>query len=845
VTTYRFGDAELDTARRTLRVRGQDDRIGARAFDLLLALVERRERVVGKGELLDLVWPDTVVEENNLQVHVSTLRRVLGPQAITTIPGRGYRFTAPIDAAPGASAPAAAAPLARAQPVRAGNLPWELAPLYGRDEELSALCSLIEAHRLVTVLGAGGIGKSRLALAAAHSLADRYRDGAWLLELAGLSDPALLPNAVARVLGIRLATQDKALQELIGGLASRHLLLVLDNCEHLLEAVAALAKEVLHGSPGITLLLTSQEPLHLGQEQQYRIKPLVVPSDSTASGARQCGAVTLFEARLREVSPRFVLDDDSLAVTIEICRRLDGLPLAIELAAARAATLGLRPVRDRLDERFKLLTGGFRTALPRHQTLRAALAWSHQQLTDAEQAVFRRLGVFAGGCRMEMAQAVARDEAIDEWAVLDHLSTLVDKSLVVVDALDPPRYRLLESARAYALEQLGADEAAALRARYAQAVRHFFEKVDAATLDGELRTQELYALLLPELDNLRAAHTWAAAEGGDVQTAVSLASCASVLEDFAVECAPWLLSLRQRVEGGEVGDALAARYWRAMAASNMMERVPLSLQMQAAQRAQSLYKALAQPRRVFSSLVQLSGFLYRLGRLDESQACADEARGLIQPDWPAALRVRLLRADAYRASRAGQAAKALSLIREAVRMSQSTGDWLLEVIAREYLVQTLWRAGPIEQAVHEAGSLVDELNVRTIANSDMAEILALQTGILSEAGRIDEATHAARRGWPLMPGAQRYYLETWAHLFWRRGQIEAATLLLGAFDAQQERSDFPIGPNEQRLVEQARAGLAAQSDAQVFASRMNAGRALDTAEVMEVISRGIEVRAQS
>ena len=229
--------------------------------------------------------------------------------------------------------PAATNIIARAAPLT--NLPRELSPLYGREADLSALRSLLDAHKLVTVVGAGGIGKSRLAQAAAHSLAGRWTDGAWVVELASLSDPALLPNAVAQALDVKMAGQGAALDQLVAGMAPRTALLVLDNCEHLLDTVAAMVQAVIQRAPGITVLATSQESLRLPVEQQYRVMPLAVPSGSASNNAREFGAVALFEARVRATDPRFVLNDENLALVIDICRRLDGLPLAIELAAAR------------------------------------------------------------------------------------------------------------------------------------------------------------------------------------------------------------------------------------------------------------------------------------------------------------------------------------------------------------------------------------------------------------------------------------------------------------------------------------------------------------------------------
>jgi predicted ATPase/DNA-binding winged helix-turn-helix (wHTH) protein len=553
VAPYRFGRFAMHAASRQLLVDGQPASLGARAFDVLHALIERRERLVTKNELLDLVWPVLVVEENNLQVQISSLRKLLGAQAIATIPGRGYRFTAAFDGADGgtqnlvASGLRPAAKPADAPVAPRTNLPAELPQLYGRDTDLTALRRLIDEHRLVTVVGAGGIGKSRLAQAAAHALSARWPDGVWMVELAGLSDPALVPNAVAQALHIAMPGQSAAQDELVAGMAPRTALLVLDNCEHLLDAVAVLVQAVMQGAPNVTLVATSQEPLRLPAEQQYRVVPLAVPSTTDAGDARDFGAIALLEARVRAVDPRFALNDESVPMAIDICRRLDGLPLAIELAAARVATLGLRPVRDKLDERFRLLTGGARATLRRHQTLRAALEWSHNLLNETEQAVFRRLGIFAGGFTMETAQAVAGDATLDEWAVLDHLSALVDKSLVVADAGEAPRYRLLESARAFALEHLAAGETAETLRRHALAMRRFLERVDGTNLDGELRTDQYAALVLPELDNLRAAHAWAIGDGGDPEVAVALAAHAGSLIDYAGECADWLLPLRKVV----------------------------------------------------------------------------------------------------------------------------------------------------------------------------------------------------------------------------------------------------------------------------------------------------------
>ena len=435
--------------------------------------MQRRDRLVTKSELLDLVWPGLVVEENNLQVQISALRKLLGPQAIATVPGRGYRFTAALDGAAARkpkSVRQSRCPQRRhrcaAQPLT--NLPKELPPLYGREADLQALCALIDANRLVTVVGAGGIGKSRLAQAVAH----RW-PAAGPTACGWSSWPACPTRRCCRTPWRRrshINWRVRARRSTNSSPAWRRgrCLLVLDNCEHLLDAAAS-AGAGHHAAAHRRSRCCRRARSRCACRSSSNTGSCRWPCrrDTAISGAREFGAVALFEARVRAVDPRFALNDESLAVVIDICRRLDGLPLAIELAAARVATLGLRPLHDKLDARFKLLTGGSRATLRRHQTLRAALEWSHNLLNDGEQAVFRRLGVFAGGFAMELAQAVAGDAQLDEWAVLEHLSALVDKSLVVADAGDPPRYRLLESARAFALEQLAAGETAETLNRHA------------------------------------------------------------------------------------------------------------------------------------------------------------------------------------------------------------------------------------------------------------------------------------------------------------------------------------------------------------------------------------------
>ena len=487
---FRFGAAQLDVAHRQLRIDGRPAKVGPRAFDVLLALVERRDRAVDKNELFELVWPGLVVEENNLQVHISTLRKLLGPQAITTIPGRGYRFTAGLDAT-ASSAASIAVPAATAPPVTPAAAPTNLSvdqqPLYGRANDAGAVGELLRTHAQVSIIGAGGIGKTRLALAVANAQRTHFPEGVWWVELAALSDGALVARAIAQALGVRAGDERPVLETIVALLRNHTALLVLDNCEHLLDVAAECVRALLRNAPALRVLVTSQEALHTPEEQVYRLGSLPVTGDSSDAPAP---AVELFVARAQAADPRLQLSTTGLVTVAEICSRLDGIPLAIELAAARVRLLGIEGLHARLDERFHILTGGTRSLLRRHQTLRAALDWSHGLLSPDERRVFRRLGVFVGGFTLELAQGVAADDQIDRWAVLDVLGHLVDKSLVVADGEELPRYRMLETVRAFALEQLAASgETPTLLRRHAEALLAILGRSTIGDLPGRSRSR--------------------------------------------------------------------------------------------------------------------------------------------------------------------------------------------------------------------------------------------------------------------------------------------------------------------------------------------------------------------
>jgi non-specific serine/threonine protein kinase len=468
---------------------------------VLVALVERAGELVAKDELIERVWPDVVVEENNLQVQVSALRKALGAGAITTIAGRGYRFTLPL-AAPGA------APPVRLE--RRHNLPQPLTSFVGHDDDLDEYATLFGATRLLTLTGIGGCGKTRLALELANRLLPGYADGVWYVDLAPLQDPDRVALTVAAALGIREEGGRSMTETLAMVLAGRRLLLVLDNCEHLMASAASLVRELLSALPDLHVLTASREGLGVPGERAVTVRSLSFPPAGPAELAtiEASESVRLFVERARLSVPRFALDVDNADAVAEICRRLDGIPLAIELAAARVRMLSVDEIRARLDDRFRLLTGGSRAAVGRQQTLLATIRWSYEHLAPAEQALLRRLSVFAGGWTLDGALAVAADGA-DEYEVLDRLARLVDQSLVSTRhvAGDATRYAMLETVRQYAQERLeDAGEGAAMRDRHLAYVVAFAERAAPELV----RNDQLawLARLDHERENLLAAHAW-------------------------------------------------------------------------------------------------------------------------------------------------------------------------------------------------------------------------------------------------------------------------------------------------------------------------------------------------
>lgn len=536
-----FGDFELDLGQRELLENGRPLRLGGRALDILITLTGRPGETVTKDELIARVWPNTFVEEANLRVHMSALRKALGDgqagrRYVSNIAGRGYAFVAAVKPVQ-TEAAAVAMPQPRLQEAWR-RLPAARSRVVGRDETIDLLTAHIVEHGFLSVIGPGGIGKTTVAIAAADRLAARYEDGVRFIDLAPVSDAALVAGTVAISLGLSV-TNETATDAIVEHLRTRQMLIVLDNCEHVVEAAAHLAEAIFRNARDVHLLVTSREALRVDGEHVHRLTPLDLPPPQglrTVVEVMRFPAVQLFTERATANADTFRLCDEEVPTVVDLCRRLDGIPLAIEFAAARVDQFGLHGLAQRLDDRFQVLTKGRRTALPRHQTLRATLDWSYQTLSPQEQAVLRRLSVFAGNFSLHAAGIVAADTVLNQTAVNQSevhecVAALAMKSLVSVDVgagAGEDHYRLLETTRIYAFSKLKeSGEVAAVMRNHAV---YFCNICETATAEWETRaTAEWTAAYGNAIDDIRLALDWALSADGDNEISMALAALSAPL----------------------------------------------------------------------------------------------------------------------------------------------------------------------------------------------------------------------------------------------------------------------------------------------------------------------------
>ncbi len=711
---------------------------------------------------------------------------------------------------------------------RPSNLPQHLTALLGRERDVEEVTQQLASARLVTIAGAGGVGKTSLALQIGANTIDGYEDGAWLAELAPM-DAGSVTNALAAVFGVTGLAGGTVLDALIAQLKNKQLLLILDNCEHVVTAAASAATVILHNCPGVRILATSREALSVAGESVYRLPVLAVPPPSalSAEDVLRYGACELFQERARAHSPAFSVTDENARTVGAMCRRLDGIPLAIELAAARLRVLNVTQLAEKLNERFRLLTGGSRTALPHHQTLRALIQWSYELLAENERLLLQRSAVFLGGWTIGAAVDVCTDDEVEEWDVLDHLAGLADKSLIATDdSGDEPRYRMLESTREYALERL---EESGLRSSVARKhAQHFAALAERADDAWAAAPAKLWiAPLEVELDNLRAALTWCVSQHNDVSLGMRMFGA---LEAFWWDAQPvegrrWIEELRP-FTGQDEFCAQAPRFWLAtagIALSTAQEKYAVA----AAAKALELYRAANDELGVAAANRARGAALIRLGKLDEGEAATREALEVLRKARHGRLTALALRTLATAPILRGDLATAGEIYREALALSQALADERGIQIISGNLAEIDACAGNYESAIQhgtEALKIARERRDWVM----VCTLLINVTAYLLAVGRLSEGRSSAREAFTIAREIESEIhtavaIQHLAAIEAHCGDASRAARLIGYVDAAYARLGNSREPTEGAEYERTMAQLGDRLSASDLLANVRAG----------------------
>jgi predicted ATPase/class 3 adenylate cyclase len=714
------------------------------------------------------------------------------------------------------------------------NLPIQLTTFVGREAEAAEIKELLCRAHLVTLVGSGGVGKTRIALQVGAEVVDDYPDGAWLIELAPLVDPNLVPSAIAQVLSIEDTGGSRPLIDgIVMALKSKAALLILDNCEHLVGAAAEAAERILSKCPKIKVLATSREPLSISGEDVYRMPSLAVPpatDNLSADNAMGYGGVALFVERARSAQNTFAITDANAPTIGQIVRRLDGIALAIELAAPRVRALSADQLAQRLDERFKLLTGGSRTALPRQQTLRAMIDWSYELLNDAERSLLRQLAIFRGGCSLEAASEICVDERIEAWDVFELLSSLVDKSLVVAETRDEePRFTLLETTRRYAQERLEeAGELSGVAARYFRYYLAHAERVAGAY--WHTNSERWFELALAELENYRGAIDWGLMRGNDVRGGAAIvASLRSLWTDSFLSEGTALVQYALDSLGDDASSELRGRLLL-IAAYLDADRERRG---QAAAQAVAIFAEGSDRVNHGNALALLANSLGQAGRVGEALPLFEKALVLAREERlpPFVASVAGLMGGWYAA--AGDFERAHALFEEALALHRADGDRQRMSRTLANLAEVRFAEGDIrgalessreaEEMARQSGS---EYQLMYGALNMAAYLLALDERPEAWARAREALDLALRREASIVAGMVLGHLAELAALM---GRYESAARLIGYVNDVYGRQGGVREMTEQRGYDRAMEILRVTLTEERLSSLMAAGAAMDEA----------------